>query len=41
MVTNEVYPLTMLVKLAIFAFVLQLVINFSQHSIQPFIYTQF
>lgn len=30
-----------LVKLAIFAFVLQLVINFSQHSIQPFIYTQF
>ncbi len=30
-----------LVKLCIFAVVLQLVINLSQHSIQPFIYTQF
>ena len=30
-----------LVKLGIFALVLQLAINFSQHSIQPFIYTQF
>ena len=29
------------VKLIIFAVVLQTVINFSQHSIQPFIYTQF
>lgn len=30
-----------LVKLCIFAFVMQLVINLSHHSIQPFIYTQF
>jgi len=30
-----------LVKLCIFAVVLQLVINLSHHSIQPFIYTQF
>lgn len=30
-----------LVKLGIFALVLQLAINFSQHSIQPFIYRQF
>ncbi len=30
-----------LVKLIIFAVVMQLVINLSQHSIQPFIYTQF
>lgn len=38
---NKFINSSWLVKLCIFAVVMQLVINLSHHSIQPFIYTQF